>query len=81
MLKNKMCMKKIERHTTNTRKGGRNMTNRNGSKGSGNQGSPKSGQFNQEFSTEFETGNDNKGKEYRSKKGVNQKGVKFIKFR
>ena len=38
------------------------MTNRNGSKGSGNQGSPKSGQFNQEFSTEFETGNDNKGK-------------------
>ncbi|MEM5634894.1 imidazoleglycerol-phosphate dehydratase [Bacillus cereus] len=52
------------------------MTNRNGSKGSGNQGSPKSGQFNQEFSTEFETGNDNKGKEYRSKKGVNQKGVK-----
>ena len=62
MLKNKMCMKKIERHTTNTRKGGRNMTNRNGSKGSGNQGSPKSGQFNQEFSTEFETGNDNKGK-------------------
>ena len=51
------------------------MTNRNGSKGSGNQGSPKSGQFNQEFSTEFETGNDNKGKEYRSKR-VNQKGVK-----
>ena len=44
------------------------MTNRNGSKGSGNQGSPKSGQFNQEFSTEFETGNDNKGKEYRSTK-------------
>ena len=32
-VKNKMCMKKIERHTTNTRKGGRNMTNRNGSKG------------------------------------------------
>ena len=76
MLKNKMCMKKIERHTTNTRKGGRNMTNRNGSKGSGNQGSPKSGQFNQEFSTEFETGNDNKGKEYRSSKS--KKGVKFI---
>lgn len=49
------------------------MTNRNGSKGSGNQGSPKSGQFQQEFSTEFETGNDNKGKEYRSKKEVNQK--------
>ena len=43
------------------------MTNRNGSKGSGNQGSPKSGQFQQEFSAEFETGNDNKGKEYRSK--------------
>ena len=66
-VKNKMCMKKIERHTTNTRKG-RSMTNRNGSKGSGNQGSPKSDQFNQEFSTEFETGNDNKGKEYRSKR-------------
>lgn len=49
------------------------MTNRNGSKGSGNQGSPKSGQFNQEFSTEFETGNDNKGKEYRSKKGSKSK--------
>jgi hypothetical protein len=45
------------------------MTNRNGSKGSGNQGSPKSGQFNQEFSTEFE----NKGKEYRSKKGSKSK--------
>ena len=50
------------------------MTNRNGSKGSGNQGSPKSGQFNQEFSTEFETGNDNKGKNI-VLKGVNQKGV------
>ena len=50
------------------------MTNRNGSKGSGNQGSPKSGQFQQEFSAEFETGNDNKGKEYRSKREVNQKG-------
>ncbi|NIA59075.1 imidazoleglycerol-phosphate dehydratase [Bacillus pacificus] len=49
------------------------MTNRNGSKGSGNQGSPKSGQFQQEFSAEFETGNDNKGKEYRSKREVNQK--------
>lgn len=49
------------------------MTNRNGSKGSGNQGSPRSGQFQQEFSAEFETGNDNKGKEYRSKKEVNQK--------
>lgn len=49
------------------------MTNRNGSKGSGNQGSPKSGQFQQEFSAEFETGDDNKGKEYRSKREVNQK--------
>ena len=52
------------------------MTNRNGSKGSGNQGSPKSGQFNQEFSTEFETGNDNKGKNIVLK--GSQKGVKFI---
>ncbi|AFQ08198.1 TPA: imidazoleglycerol-phosphate dehydratase [Bacillus pacificus] len=49
------------------------MTNRNGSKGSGNQSSPKSGQFQQEFSAEFETGNDNKGKEYRSKKGSKSK--------
>lgn len=49
------------------------MTNRNGSKGSGNQGSPESGQFQQEFSVEFETGNDNKGKEYRSKKGSKSK--------
>ena len=56
------------------------MTNRNGSKGSGNQGSPKSGQFQQEFSAEFETGNDNKGKEYRSKREVNQKGVNHFTF-
>ncbi|MEH7456568.1 imidazoleglycerol-phosphate dehydratase [Bacillus pseudomycoides] len=49
------------------------MTNRNGSQGSGNQGSPKSGQFQQEFSSEFEAGNDNKGKEYRSKKGSKSK--------
>ncbi|BCD10414.1 imidazoleglycerol-phosphate dehydratase [Bacillus cereus] len=49
------------------------MTNRNGSKGSGNQGSPKSGQFQQEFSAEVETGDDNKGKEYRSKKGSKSK--------
>ena len=62
--KNKICIILL------VKEGGRNMTNRNGSKGSGNQGSPKSGQFNQEFSTEFETGNDNKGKEYRSKKEV-----------
>ena len=46
------------------------MTNRNGSKGSGNQGSPKSGQFQQEFSAEFETGNDNKGK------NIVRKGIK-----
>lgn len=54
-------------------KGERKMTNRNGSQGSGNQGSPKSGQFQQEFSSEFEAGNDNKGKEYRSKKGSKSK--------
>lgn len=52
------------------------MTNRNGSKGSGNQGSPKSGQFQQEFSAEFETGNDNKKeKNIVRKREVNQKGV------
>ena len=49
------------------------MTNRNGSQGSGNQGSPKTGQFQQEFSSEFITGNDNKGKEYRSNKGSKSK--------
>ena len=54
------------------------MTNRNGSQGSGNQGSPKSGQFQQEFGTEFETGNDNKGKEYRSKKGSKSKRSEII---
>ncbi|MEH6888840.1 imidazoleglycerol-phosphate dehydratase [Bacillus sp. JJ864] len=45
------------------------MTNRNGSKGSGNQGAPKAGQYQQELGAEFNTGDDNKGKEYRSKKG------------
>ncbi len=54
-------------------KGGRMMSNRNGSQGSGNQGSPKSGQFQQEFGSEITTGNDNKGKEYRSKKGSKSK--------
>ncbi|WP_459500995.1 imidazoleglycerol-phosphate dehydratase [Bacillus sp. C1] len=49
------------------------MSNRNGSQGSGNQGSPKSGQFQQEFGSEITTGNDNKGKEYRSKKGSKSK--------
>ncbi|SFI95403.1 MULTISPECIES: imidazoleglycerol-phosphate dehydratase [unclassified Bacillus (in: firmicutes)] len=45
------------------------MTNRNGSIGSGNQGAPKAGQYQQEFGTEFIAGDNNKGKEYRSKKG------------
>ncbi|CAG9611632.1 hypothetical protein BACCIP111899_00804 [Bacillus rhizoplanae] len=45
------------------------MSSRNGSKGSGNQGAPKVGQYQQEFGTEFVIGDDNKGKEYRSKKG------------
>ncbi|MGI2747858.1 imidazoleglycerol-phosphate dehydratase [Bacillus cytotoxicus] len=49
------------------------MTNRNGSHGSKNQGSPQLGQFQQEFGAEFEVGNDNKGKEYRSKKGSKSK--------
>ncbi|SFD49925.1 hypothetical protein SAMN05428981_101659 [Bacillus sp. OV194] len=48
------------------------MTSRNGSKGSQNQGSPQA-QYNQEFSSEFVSGNDNKGKEYRSKKGSKSK--------
>ena len=49
------------------------MTNRNGSKGAVIKDHLKSGQFNQEFSTEFETGNDNKGKEYRSKGSKSKK--------
>ena len=56
------------------------MTNRNGSKGSGNQGSPKSGQFQQEFSAEFETGDDNKGKEYRSKGSKSKRSESFHSF-
>ncbi|RXY98396.1 imidazoleglycerol-phosphate dehydratase [Fictibacillus sp. S7] len=48
------------------------MTSRNGSKGSQNQGSPRA-QNNQEFSSEFMSGDDNKGKEYRSKKGSKSK--------
>lgn len=53
-------------------KGGNVMTSRNGSKGSQNQGSPQA-QNNQEFSSEFVSGDDNKGKEYRSKKGSKSK--------
>ena len=49
------------------------MTNRNGSKGSGNQGSPKSGHLQQELSEDFETGNQKKENEYRSKKGSKSK--------
>ena len=49
------------------------MTNRNGSYGSGNQGSPKAGKFQQEFGEELVTGNDNKGKDYHSKKGSKSK--------
>ncbi len=49
------------------------MTNRNGSKGSGNQGSPQAGQYQMEFGSEFQTGDDNKGKEYNSHKGSKSK--------
>ncbi|WP_028400367.1 hypothetical protein [Ectobacillus panaciterrae] len=45
------------------------MTSRNGSKGSQNQGSPQSGHYQMEFGAEFASGDDNKGKEYRSQKG------------
>ncbi|MFX3625271.1 MAG: imidazoleglycerol-phosphate dehydratase [Ectobacillus sp.] len=45
------------------------MTSRNGSKGSKNQGSPQAGHYQMEFGAEFSTGDDNKGKGYRSRKG------------
>lgn len=48
------------------------MTNRNGSDGSKNQGSPKA-QHDQEFSSEFMSGDNNKGNEYRSKIGSKSK--------
>jgi hypothetical protein len=53
-------------------KGGKVMTSRNGSEGSQNQGSPHT-QHDQEFSSELVTGNNNKGNEYRSKKGSKSK--------
>jgi hypothetical protein len=53
-------------------KGGNEMTNRNGSQGSQNQGSPQA-QHDQEFSSELISGNNNKGNEYRSKKGSKSK--------
>ncbi len=52
------------------------MTSRNGAKGSQNQSSPKrtgkrkGGKMNEEFGKEIATGDQNKGKEYRSKKGA-----------
>ncbi|MDG4656898.1 imidazoleglycerol-phosphate dehydratase [Ectobacillus antri] len=48
------------------------MTSKNGSKGSGNQGTPKKGTYQMEFGSEL-SGNDNKGKEYRSHKGSKSK--------
>jgi hypothetical protein len=48
------------------------MTSRNGSKGSQNQGSPQA-QHDQEFASELISGNNNKGNEYRSKKGSKSK--------
>jgi hypothetical protein len=53
-------------------KGGNEMTSRNGSKGSQNQGSPQA-QHDQEFASELISGNNNKGNEYRSKKGSKSK--------
>jgi hypothetical protein len=53
-------------------KGGNEMTSRNGSDGSQNQGSPKA-QHDQEFASELISGNNNKGNEYRSKKGSKSK--------
>ncbi|MBO9128371.1 imidazoleglycerol-phosphate dehydratase [Bacillus sp. 165] len=49
------------------------MTNRNGSKGSGNQSSPQAGHYQMEFGSEFQVGDNNKGKEYRSHKGSKSK--------
>jgi hypothetical protein len=48
------------------------MSSRNGSKGSQNQGSPHA-QYNQELSSELVSGDNNKGNEYRSKKGSKSK--------
>ncbi|WP_108669243.1 imidazoleglycerol-phosphate dehydratase [Peribacillus acanthi] len=48
------------------------MTSRNGSKGSQNQNSPQA-QYNQEFGSEFVSGDNNKGNEYRSKIGNKSK--------
>jgi hypothetical protein len=49
------------------------MTSRNGSKGSKNQGAPKASKYQTEFGAEFSSGDDNKGKEYRSYKGSKSK--------
>ncbi|WP_085506821.1 imidazoleglycerol-phosphate dehydratase [Thalassobacillus devorans] len=55
------------------------MTSHNGSKGSKNQSSPKrtgklpGGKINEEFGKEIASGDQNKGKEYRSKKGPKAK--------
>ncbi|KGX90727.1 Imidazoleglycerol-phosphate dehydratase [Pontibacillus halophilus JSM 076056 = DSM 19796] len=52
------------------------MTSRNGAKGSQNQNSPKrtgnlpGGELNEEYGTDILSGDNNKGKEYRSKKGA-----------
>lgn len=46
------------------------MSSRNGSEGSGNQGSPKT---NQSIEHDSSIGNDNKGKEYRSRQGSQSK--------
>ncbi|MCP8968630.1 imidazoleglycerol-phosphate dehydratase [Ectobacillus ponti] len=45
------------------------MTSRNGSKGSKNQGSPQAGHYQMELGADFQAGDDNKGKTYRSHTG------------
>lgn len=51
------------------------MTSRNGSKGSKNQGSPEAGQNQMNLGDHLVTGDDNKGKEYRSRKGSKSKEI------
>ncbi|MFB9757821.1 imidazoleglycerol-phosphate dehydratase [Ectobacillus funiculus] len=51
------------------------MTSRNGSKGSKNQGSPEAGHNQMQLGSHLVTGDDNKGREYRSRKGSKSKEI------